>query len=183
MVTRSLLGIAGSLRDASYNRALLRTAAERAPTGLRIEPFDLASIPMYDQDVEAAGDPVAVTRLKRGIEEADGVLIATPEYQHGIPGVLKNALDWASRPPGGSVLAGKTVAMMGASPSPVGTARAHLQLRTTLLYVQADIISRPEVLVAHAADRFTDGRLTHEASLDFLDQLLAKVAAHLGAQP
>lgn len=180
MPDRRLVGIAGSLRKGSYNRALLQTAAERAPGGLSIEFLGLRPIPFFDADVEAAGDPPPVTELKSRIDDADGVLIATPEYQHGIPGLLKNALDWASRPPGGSVLAGKPVAMMGASPSPVGTARAHLQLRTTLLYVQADLITHPEVLVADAGDRIADGRLVHEASLAFLDQLLETVAEHLG---
>lgn len=175
----SILGFAGSLREGSYNRALLDTAAGRAPEGMRIEIFDLAPIPLYNRDVEEQGDPEPVADLKRRIDASDGVLIATPEYQHGIPGVLKNALDWASRPPGQSVMEGKPVAMMGASPSPVGTARAHLQLRRTLLYLEADIVSTPEVLVSSASEKFEDGRLVDEDSLGFLDQLLETFADHI----
>ncbi|MDP9023203.1 MAG: NAD(P)H-dependent oxidoreductase [Actinomycetota bacterium] len=175
----SILGFAGSLREGSYNRALLETAAERAPGDIRIEIFDLAPIPLYNRDVEEQGDPEPVADFKRRIDASDGVLIATPEYQHGIPGVLKNALDWASRPPGRSVMQGKPVAMMGASPSPVGTARAHLQLRRTLLYLEADIVSTPEVLVSSAAEKFEDGRLVDDDSLGFLDQLLETFADHI----
>ena len=90
----TIVGIPGSLRDGSYNRVLLTTASEIAPDGMKIEIVDLESVPMYDADVEAEGDPEPVAELKRRVDDADGVLIATPEYQHGIPGVLKNALDW-----------------------------------------------------------------------------------------
>ncbi len=151
-----ILGFAGSLRAGSYNRALLRAAAEEAPEGMTIETFDLAPIPLYNQDVEEEGDPEPVAAFKEAIARSDGVLIATPEYQFGMSGVLKNALDWASRPPRNSVMEGKPVAMMGASPSPVGTARAHLQLRQTLNYLQADMVIRPEVLVAHAPEKFDE---------------------------
>lgn len=175
----SIVGIPGSLREGSYNRALLETSADVAPEGMRIEIIDLDPIPMYDADVEAEGDPEPVAELKRRIDNADGVLIATPEYQHGIPGVLKNALDWLSRPPGDSVMEGKPVAMMGASPSPVGTARAHLQLRRTLLYVGADIVAKPEVLVAGAGDKIEDGRLVDEDSLHFLGRLLETFDEHI----
>lgn len=179
MADITILGFAGSLRRESYNRALLDTAAEIAPDGMHIEIFDLAPIPFYNADVEAEGDPEAVADFKKRIADADGVLIATPEYQHGIPGVLKNALDWASRPPGDSVLKGKPVAMMGASPSPVGTARAHLQLRRTLVYVQADLLASPEVLVSSAGDRIEDGRLVDDTSLHFLRQLLETFDGHV----
>ncbi len=179
MAELTILGFAGSLREGSYNRALLRTAAERAPEGMHIDLFDLAPIPMYNRDVEERGDPEPVAAFKQRIREADGVIIATPEYQHGIPGVLKNALDWASRPPGDPPMKGKPVAMVGASPSPVGTARAHLQLRRTLLYVEADIVRTPEVLVSSAPDKFDDGRLVDDDSLGFLDELLETFADHI----
>src|SRR5438132_11485489 len=94
-----VLGFAGSLRQGSYNRAILRAAVERAPEGLTIETFDLAAVPLYNGDVEAQGDPAGVTTFKRAIRAADGVLMVTPEYNHGVPGVMKNAVDWASRPP------------------------------------------------------------------------------------
>lgn len=177
----TLLGFAGSLRDGSYNRALLDTAAELTPSGVTMETFDLDPIPFYDADVEAQGDPEPVAELKRRIDDADGVFITTPEYQHGIPGVLKNALDWASRPPGQSPLKSKPVAIAGASPSPVGTARAQLQLRRTLLYLDADIVAKPEVLVASAPDRFKDGRLVDEAGRKFLGELLENLTTRIRA--
>lgn len=175
----TILGIPGSLREGSYNRGLLESAADVAPDGVAVDILDLHDVPMYDYDVEQEGDPEPVTELKRRIADADGVLIATPEYQHGIPGVLKNALDWASRPPGESVMIDKPVTTVGASPSPVGTARAHLQLRRTLLYLQADIVSKPEVLVSSAPEKFEDGRLTDEDSLGFLTQLMETFTEHI----
>src|SRR5690242_14601242 len=110
-------GIAGSLRGGSYNRALLRAAVALAPSGVEIRVFDrLADVPPYNADVEAKGDPEPVGALKQAIRDADALLIVTPEYNYGVPGVLKNAIDWASRPPTGSVLNGKPAAIMGATP-------------------------------------------------------------------
>jgi chromate reductase, NAD(P)H dehydrogenase (quinone) len=178
----NLIGIAGSLREGSYNRALLETASEMAgEMGMQVDIVDLSPIPFYDRDVEERGDPEPVAELKRRIDSSDGVLIATPEYCHGIPGVLKNTLDWASRPPGESPMTGKPVAAMGASPSPIGTARAHLALRRVLLYLDADIVSKPEVLVANASEKFEDGRLVDEDSRGFLEQLLQGFAEHVRA--
>jgi chromate reductase, NAD(P)H dehydrogenase (quinone) len=124
-----ILGIAGSLRAQSFNRALLRAAKELAPQPLRIEIFDLLPIPLYNGDVEEQGDPKAVTAFKQAIAQADGVLMATPEYNHGVPGVMKNAVDWASRPPRGAALSGKPVGIIGASPGMTGSARGQSQLR------------------------------------------------------
>ena len=118
-----LLGIAGSLREGSYNRGLLRAARGLAPDGVELEEHDLGGLPFYDGDVEAAGDPESVTELKDAIRRADGLVIATPEYNRGIPGVLKNAIDWASRPALASPLASKPVAIMGATTGFAGTAR------------------------------------------------------------
>ncbi len=172
-----VLGIPGSLREGSYNKALLRAAQEEAPDGMTIEIFEIGDIPFYNRDVEEEGDPEPVQRLKRAIREADAVLIATPEYQHGLPGVLKNALDWASRPPGDAPLKNKVVGMMGASPSPVGTARAQLQLRQTLVYNQSRFVARPEVLVSKAPSKFDDeGRLTDEKAREFIRKHLKAVA-------
>lgn len=172
-----ILGFSGSLRSGSYNRALLRAAAEEAPEGMTIETFDLADIPLYNQDVEEKGDPAPVAEFKETISRCNGVLISTPEYQHGMSGVLKNALDWASRPAGRSVMRGKPAAIMGASPSPIGTARSHLQLRHTLNYLQADMVFRPEVLVAHAREKFDDeGRFTDETGRRFIAELLEALA-------
>ena len=170
-----VLGVPGSLRTGSYNKALLRAAQEEAPNGMTIDLFELDDIPFFNQDVEDQGDPAPVQHFKEAIRAADALLIATPEYQHGLPGVLKNALDWASRPPSNPPLRGKVVGMMGASPSPVGTARAHLQLRQTLVYNESRFVARPEVLVANASDKFEDGRLTDEQGRKFIRQHLEAV--------
>ncbi len=171
-----VLGVPGSLREGSYNKKLLRAAQEEAPEGMTIEIFELDDLPFFNQDVEDQGDPEPVQQFKQAIRKADAVLIATPEYQHGLPGVLKNALDWASRPPGDAPLNDKVVGMMGASPSPVGTARAHLQLRQTLVYNKSRFVARPEVLVANASDKFEDGRLTDEQGRKFIRKHLEAVA-------
>lgn len=127
-----ILGIAGSLRAKSYNRALLAHAAKTAPAGMTIDVFDLKPIPMFDEDVEAQGYPEPVARLHAAVAAADGVLICTPEYNSGIPGVLKNALDWMSRPPGKATAEGKPVAVMGASPGGGGSGRAQISLAPVL---------------------------------------------------
>lgn len=168
-----VLGFAGSLRDGSYNRALIRAARELAPRGMTIESFDLGEIPLYDRDVEKEGDPEPVSDFKRAIREADAVLIATPEYQHGISGVLKNALDWASRPPGDSPLQEKPAAIMGASPGFTGTARAQEQLRQVLAYNSTHALLQPEVLVSRVHQKVDDeGRLTDEDSREWIGKLL-----------
>jgi chromate reductase len=170
---QNVLGVAGSLRSGSYNRALLRAAVELSPPKMNIHEFDLTPIPLYNYDVERQGDPEPVTRFKRAIADADAVLIATPEYQQGVPGVLKNALDWASRPPGDSVLQEKPVAVIGASPGMTGTARAQTQLRQTLAYNSCPALTRPEVLVSRAHEKFdADGRLTDADAAKFLRELL-----------
>jgi chromate reductase, NAD(P)H dehydrogenase (quinone) len=151
-----ILGIAGSLRGGSYNRALLRTARELLPEGVELVEHEIGALPFYDGDVEAAGDPEAVVGLKQAIREADALLIATPEYNRGVPGVLKNAIDWASRPPLGSPLTGKPVAIMGASTGRSGTARAQEQLRAALEFSRATVLEQPEVLVPEAFMRFDE---------------------------
>lgn len=173
----NVLGFAGSLRSGSYNRMLLTHAREHAPTGMVIETFDLSDIPLYDYDVEQRGDPDAVGAFKEAIDDADGLLIVTPEYQRGVPGVLKNALDWASRPPGESVLQGTPAAIMGASPGMTGTARAQTQLRGALQYTATPTVLVPEVLVSRAHERFgDDGRLDDEDTAAFVGQLLDALA-------
>ena len=171
-----VLAIPGSLREGSYNKGLLRAAQEEAPEAMTVEMFEIGEIPFFNQDVEDRGDPEPVRRLKEAIRQADAVLIATPEYQHGLPGVLKNALDWASRPPE-SPMNEKVVGMMGASPGPVGTARAHLQLRQTLTYNRSRMVARPEVLVAGADEKFDeDGRFTDEEGRKFIRRHLEALA-------
>jgi chromate reductase, NAD(P)H dehydrogenase (quinone) len=171
-------GIAGSLRAGSYNRALLRAARELAPEGMEVRIFDrMAEVPPFNEDVEAAGDPEPVRALKQAIREADALLIATPEYNHGVPGVLKNAIDWASRPPRGSVLAGKPAAILGASPGVTGTARAQTQLRQAFVFTQTPALLQPEILVYRAHEKFDEqGRLTDEKTREFVGRLLRELA-------
>jgi chromate reductase len=139
--------------------------------------IEIGALPFYNADVEAEGDPSLVVEFKAAIRAADGVLIATPEYNDGIPGVLTNAIDWASRLPGIAPLTGKPVALMGASPSQVGTARAQLHLRQLLGHVQARGLPPPELLVARAHERFdVQLRLTHEATRSVLAALLDRFA-------
>ena len=174
----TILGIAGSLRRASYNRGLIRAAMELAPTGTSVVPYDLADLPMFDADVEAEGDPPAVTVFKRAIAGADALLIATPEYNHCVPGVLKNAVDWASRPARNSVLTGKPVAIMGASTGRGATARAQAHLRDGLAYTNGLVLPLPEVLVGVAREKFDDeSSLTDERTRDEVRDLLVSLAA------
>ena len=172
-------GIAGSLRRGSYNRGLLRAAARLAPERMNLAIFDrLGDVPLYDGDVEAAGDPEPVTALKSAIREADALLIATPEYNYGVPGVLKNAIDWASRPPSGSVLAGKPTALLGASPGRIGTARAQLALRQSFVFTQTPVLAGPEVLVAEAHKKFAeDGTLSDDQTAKLVRSLLERLLA------
>ena len=174
----TILGIAGSLRRASYNRGLIRAAMELAPTGTSVVPYDLADLPMFDADVEAEGDPPAVTVFKRAIAGADALLIATPEYNHCVPGVLKNAVDWASRPARNSVLTGKPVAIMGASTGRGATARAQAHLRDGLAYTNGLVLPLPEVLVGVAREKFDEeSKLTDEQTRDEVRDLLVALAA------
>jgi chromate reductase len=171
-----LLGIAGSLRERSYNRALLRAAAELPPPGVVLEEYDIRGLPFYDGDLEAAGDPEPVADLKDAIRRADGLVIATPEYNRGIPGGLKNAIDWASRPALASPLAGKPVAIMGASTGRGGTARAQQQLREALGFPRAVVIEEPEVLVPEAYLHFDEqGKLVDEETREEIAELLAEL--------
>jgi chromate reductase len=174
----SILGVAGSLRKASYNRALLRAAVELAPASLRIETFDLAPVPLYNGDVEAAGDPPGVAAFKQAIAAADAVLFVTPEYNHGVPGVMKNAVDWASRPPGHAPLGGKPVGIIGASPGMTGSARGQSQLRQAFEFTDSYCMPQPELLVFRAHEKFdAAGVLTDEATRVHLVGYLAAFEA------
>jgi chromate reductase, NAD(P)H dehydrogenase (quinone) len=161
-MTLNVLGIAGSLRVGSYNRALLREAASLAPEELLIETAEIGGLPLYDADVQDRGIPVEVTELARRIREADAVLIATPEYNYSIPGVLKNAVDWVSRVPQ-QPLNGKPAGIMGASTGLIGTARAQLHLRHVAMCMNMLVMNRPEILLTRAQDKFgADGVLVDE---------------------
>lgn len=171
--TINVLAFAGSLRRGSYNRMLVRAARENVPDGMAITEYDLAGIPLYNGDVEAEGFPAPVRAFHEAIGNADALLIATPEYQEGVPGVLKNAIDWASRPMGKATILGKPVAIMGATPSLWGTARAQTQLRQALVYNNCPMVMKPQVFVASASERFDEnGRLVHRATGRFIRQLL-----------
>jgi chromate reductase len=172
------LGIAGSLRRGSFNRGLIRAAIELAPPNTTVVPFDLADIPFYNGDVEALGDPAPVVRFKAAIADVDALLIASPEYNHCVPGVLKNAIDWASRPPRASVLTGKPVAIMGASTGRGGTARAQAHLRDGLAYTNGLVLPLPEVLVSLAEEKFdAESDLVDPETREEVRDLLKSLAA------
>ena len=167
-----ILGIAGSLRHDSYNRATLRAALELAPEGAAIETFELDGIPGFNQD-EEQNPPAKVVELKQRVREADAILFVTPEYNYSVPGVLKNAIDWASRPYGDSAWNGKPAAIMGASVGAIGTARAQYHLRQMMVFLNMFPVNQPEVMIANASDRFdAQGKLTDEAAKGFIRQLL-----------
>jgi chromate reductase len=174
-VADRIVAFAGSLRRGSFNRALIHASGELAPDGMTVEPIEIGELPFYNADVEAEGDPPSVAAFKAALRQADGIFIATPEYNDGIPAVLTNAIDWGSRLPGRSPLIRKPVAVMGASPSQIGTARAQLHLRQLLAHVQARILPPPELLVARAHERFDAGlRLKDEGTRKMLGELLVR---------
>ena len=169
----SILGIAGSLRRGSYNRALLLGVQEVAPSSVTLELFDIASIPFYNADVEAEGDPEPVTVFKDAIRGADALLIATPEYTPGVPGVLKNALDGASRPHRASPLDCKPAAIMGATAGRGSTFQAQAQLRSALVYSGTCTLAQPELSLSQASGAFdASGRLTDDNTKDALRELM-----------
>ncbi len=171
-----VLGFSGSLRRDSYNRALLQFGYELMPEGMTLEIFDLSAIPLYNPDVEQEGFPESVERFRQRIARADAVLIATPEYNHSIPGVLKNALDWASRPPDIPVW-GKPAAIIGVSTGLFGTVRAQSHLRQILTALNMPTVSKPEVMVPLAREKFdSSGCLTDENSIRFYRELLLALA-------
>jgi len=168
----SILGFAGSLRKGSFNRAILRAAKDLLPENATLEIFDLDGIPVFNADHE--DKPTQKVRdFKAKIKAADAILIATPEYNYSIPGVLKNALDTASRPYGDNVLAGKPVAIMGASPGMLGTARAQYHLRQSFVFLDVHTLNHPEVMVAHANEKIDEhGRLTDDYTREKIADLI-----------
>jgi len=171
-----VLGFSGSLRKGSYNAALLAAAADLLPEGMTLETFDLSPIPLYNDDVRAEGYPESARVFRERITASDALLIVTPEYNFSIPGVLKNALDWASRPPD-PPLKGKPAALMGASTGIFGTGRAQLHLRHVCVYTNMLPVNKPEVLVARAQEKFDgQGRLMDENTRGFVRELLTVLA-------
>jgi chromate reductase len=173
----TILGLAGSLRKGSYNRALLREAKELLPSDAKLDIFDLDEIPPFNQDLENAM-PAPAKEFKRRIRAADAILIATPEHNYSIPGVLKNAIDWASRPYGDNAFEGKPVAIMSASIGMLGGARAQYHLRQVFVFLDMHPLNRPEVMVPFAAERFDDkGRLADGAAREHIRTLLGALVA------
>jgi chromate reductase len=172
-----ILGFAGSLRKGSYNRALLRAALELVPEGVVLEMFDLEGIPPFNQDLE--NEPAEKVReFKAKIKAADAILIATPEYNYSIPGVLKNAIDCASRPYGDNAFEHKPVAVMGASPGMIGTARAQYHLRQCFVFLSCFALNHPEVMVPFAQEKIDkDGRVIDQKTRELIRQLLESLVA------
>ena len=167
-----ILGIAGSLRKQSYNKGALRAAQKLCPEGATIEVFDLEGIPPFNQDDEKNA-PAKVNEFKQRIRGADAILLVTPEYNYGMPGVLKNAIDWASRPYGDSAWSGKPVALMSAALSMGGGVRAQYQLRQAFVFLNMEAVIQPEVAIGNAPERFDkEGNLTDETSKKLIGQLL-----------
>lgn len=181
-----ILGIAGSLRKTSFNRGALKAAAELVPEGAEVEIFELDGIPGFNQDDEQK-PPAKVAELKKKIRAADAVLFVTPEYNYSIPGVLKNAIDWASRPYGDSAWNGKPAAIMGASVGAIATARAQYDLRKMMVFLNMFPINQPEVMIGSAGDKFDEhGNLTDEKTRDFIRQLLENLVdwtRRIGGEP
>jgi chromate reductase len=168
----SILGFAGSLRKDSYNKALLRAAMELMPKDAKLEVFDLEGIPPFNQDLEDKM-PEKVKEFKAKIKAADAILIATPEYNYSISGVLKNAIDWASRPYGDNSFKGKPVGLMSASIGILGGARAQYHLRQSFVFLDMYPLNKPEVMVAFAPQKFDrNGKLTDESTRKIIRQLL-----------
>ena len=173
-----VVGMSGSLRRGSYNTSLLHAAMELAPEGMSIKPVAI-DLPLYNDDIREQGYPESVTELRSRIAEADAVLIATPEYNYSVPGVLKNAIDWASRPPD-QPFEKKPVAIMGASPGRIGTARAQYHLRQSFVFLDAAVLNKPEIMVGSAHAVFDDnGRLTDDTTREYVTRLLEALAARV----
>lgn len=169
---QKVLSIAGSLRKKSYNKMLLKAAQVLAPEQMLIEIFDLADIPLFNQDEEISL-PTSVSVFKQKIRDADGILIATPEYNYSIPGVLKNAMDWASRPQGDNAFNDKPVAVMGATPYMLGSSRAQYHLRQTFVFLNMHQLNKPEIMVPFVADKFNaKGELVDEHTKEKVTEFL-----------
>jgi chromate reductase len=173
-----ICAISGSLRKGAYNTAVLRAAQELAPAGVKIEIDSIVDIPLYNEDLrDGVGFPPTVERLRETIRAADALLIATPEYNFSTSGVLKNALDWVSRPPD-RPMSGKVYGVLGASGGLMGTSRAQAHLRQIMVGLNAFTINEPQVFIAGAAQKFdAEGKLIDQGARDLIAQLLASLVA------
>ncbi len=176
--TIRILGISGSLRQYSFNRGLLRAAQEVAPGGVEIDVFDLSDVPLYNEDLNAAGPPQPVAALQTAVHDADALLIATPEYNTSMSGVLKNAIDWASRPFPNHGLRDKPLALMGASPGRFGTARAQSDVRSVLTALGCYVLPKPRLQVGAAGEKFSvEGDLEDESVRQQVRELVESLVA------
>ena len=181
--TFTILGIAGSLRRGSYHRLAVKAAAQLLPAGVQLDTFEIEGIPGFNQDQEKDAPP-KVVELKRRVRAADAVLIVTPEYNYSVPGVLKNAIDWASRPYGDSAWNGKPVAIMGASAGKLGTGRAQYHLRQMFVFLNMPVVLQPEVMIASAPEQFdAEGNLKGEDSKALVRKLLEALVLLARQQP
>ena len=170
------LGISGSLRKQSYNTAALRACASLLPDGVTLELADISAIPLYNEEIREQGLPAAVLKLREQIAAADALVIATPEYNYSVPGVLKNAIDWASRPPS-QPFDGKPIALLGATPGGLGTSRSQYHLRQIFVYLNGQLLNKPEVMISAAPSKFdAEGKLTDAATADHLKTMLSALA-------
>lgn len=168
-----ILGISGSLRDGSFNTGAINAAVELVPVGAEIEIFSIAGIPEFVQGQDE-NPPAKVADFKKKIRGADAILISSPEYNYSLPGVLKNAIDWASRPYGDSAWNGKPAAIMGASPGAIGTARMQYHLRQIMVFLNMFPLNQPEVMINNCAGKFDgQGNLTDEKTREFISTMLA----------
>lgn len=175
-----LVGLVGSVRERSYNGMLLEAVRELLPDAVTLEVLPIAQLPFYDQDVDLVAPPSLVERMREQVRNADGLVVATPEYNYTISGVLKNAIEWLSRPTGASVILGKPVMLMGATTGMWGTIRAQMALRQIFISTNNPVLNRPEVLVAQAQNKFdVEGRLTDPLTLTILQQSLDSFLSQL----
>lgn len=174
-----LLGIAGSLRRESHSAAVLRAMHARLPSGFALEAADIG-LPLYNEDEDGPHSAKSVTALRRAVAECDGIVLVTPEYNHGMPGVVKNALDWLSRPHGESAMIGKPTLVISTSAAFTGGVRAHAQINETLLGVQARLVPGPQVVIGSIGAKVHDGKLTDEESLAFIIASVERMALPVG---
>ena len=172
-----ILAICGSLRAGSLNRALLVAAQELAPADMRITIYDgLRDLPHYDADIDGPKQPDSVVKLKDAVRAASGLLLACPEYNYSVPGLLKNAIDWVSRPPAETPLRGKPTALLGAAGGMSGTIRSQLHMRQILVFTQTPVMLAPEVLIPKANDRFENGKLVDQSTRELVKRMLEAFA-------
>lgn len=167
-MTLSLIGLSGSLRRHAYSTAVLTTLGDSLPDDMRLEVRSLADMPLFNDDLDGEDAPATVAALRRDIAAADGLVVISPEYNHGMSGVLKNALDWLSRPGMNSCLRDKPVLTMTASPSALGGVRAQQQLNETFIATCSRLVIRRQIVIGMVAEKIVDGRLVHQPTLDFI---------------